>query len=109
MYGSDPIGPRDAAKASVVRIEWPSGIVQEVRDVPANQTLRVTEPVKLEITEVGAFRIRSWRGQSFTVQASADLTEWTALTTVTNVSGTLAFTDPAAGQAAQRFYRVVQP
>jgi len=102
-------GLRDAEKADVVRIEWPSGSVQELRDVPANQILRVTEPAKLEVTGLGAFRIRSWRGQSFTVQASADLAEWTALTSVTNVSGALAFTDPAAGQAAQRFYRVVQP
>ena len=36
-------GPGDATKADVVRIEWPSGIVQELRDVASKQILTVVE------------------------------------------------------------------
>jgi len=34
------------AKADTIEIYWPSGIVQTLRDVPADQILRVTEPSK---------------------------------------------------------------
>jgi len=37
-------GLGDATNAEMVRIEWPSGIVQELRDVPARQFLTVIEP-----------------------------------------------------------------
>ena len=46
-YSSSPIsahfGLGDATKIDTIRIEWPSGIVQELRDVPIRQYLRVTE------------------------------------------------------------------
>ncbi|MCZ7638687.1 MAG: ASPIC/UnbV domain-containing protein [Verrucomicrobia bacterium] len=42
-------GLGDATKAGVVRIEWPSGAVQELTDVAANQILTVTEPPVLVI------------------------------------------------------------
>ena len=38
-------GLRDATEAKTVRIEWPSGIVQELYNVPAGQLHTVTEPV----------------------------------------------------------------
>ena len=37
-------GLGDATNAEMVRIEWPSGIVQELRDVAARQFLTVIEP-----------------------------------------------------------------
>ncbi len=101
-------GLRDAEKAEVVRIEWPSGIVQELRDVPANQTLTVTEPARLQITGPGQFRIQSWEGQAFEVQSSIDLKNWQAVTTITNLTGTLEFSDTNAVQQTACFYRAVQ-
>jgi hypothetical protein len=44
---------------------------------------------------------------TFEVQASTDLNQWSPLTTVTNLTGTLEFTDPNAGNHLQRFYRTV--
>ena len=38
------IGLGPATRADVVEIRWPSGIVQTLRDVPADQMLTVTEP-----------------------------------------------------------------
>src|SRR5207244_8225277 len=37
-------GLGDATKAEIVRIEWPSGQVQELTDVPARQILKVQQP-----------------------------------------------------------------
>ena len=36
--------------AETVLIEWPLGIVKELRDVPANQILTVTGPARLRVT-----------------------------------------------------------
>jgi hypothetical protein len=38
-------GLGDATNVDVLRIEWPSGIVQNLTDVPARQLLTVTEPM----------------------------------------------------------------
>lgn len=43
-------GLADAQVAEIVRIEWPSGVVQELTDVAANQILTVMEPPRLAIT-----------------------------------------------------------
>ena len=102
-------GLGNATNVEVLRIEWPSGIVQELRDVPAQQTLTVTEPIRLQATGRGQFQFKSWKGQAFTIKASADLTVWNAIATVTNLTGTVEFTDPDAGLSEQRFYRVVIP
>jgi hypothetical protein len=99
-------GLGDATVAETVRIEWPSGIVQELQKVAPNQILTVTEPSRLQVLGAGAFRVQSWKGMAFEVQASTDLKQWSPVTTVTNLSGTLELTDPDAANHLQRFYRV---
>jgi hypothetical protein len=93
--------------AETVRIEWPSGIVQELHNVGANQILNVTEPVRLQATGRGAFEFRSWKGQVFGVEASPDLSVWSSLGSVTNASGLIQFSDQEASSVAARFYRVL--
>jgi hypothetical protein len=85
-----------------------SGIVQELHDVAAKQSLTVTEPARLETLVAGAFRVQSWKGMAFEVQASTDLKQWSPVTTVINLAGTLEFTDPDAANHLRRFYRTVQ-
>jgi hypothetical protein len=89
-----------------VRIEWPSGTVQELHNVAAQQFLTVTEPVRLQATGRGAFEFRSWKGQVFGVEASPDLSVWSSLGSVTNTSGLIQFSDQEAPSFAARFYRV---
>lgn len=74
--------------------------------MPANQILAVTEAVRQKATGPGQFRFCGWLGQVFTVEASADLTAWKALANVTNLTGTVEFTDRDAALSTQRFYRV---
>ena len=76
-------------------------------NVAANQFLTVTEPARLQTLGAGVFRIQSWKGMAFEVQASTDLDQWSPLTTVTNLTGTLEFTDPNAANQLRRFYRTV--
>jgi hypothetical protein len=80
------------------------------QDVPARQIVTVTEPPRLIPQGVGAFQIQCWINQSFEVQASTDLTEWTTLETVTHSeTGTLPFVDAQADQHQSRYYRVMAP
>ena len=71
----------------------------------ANQFLTVTEPARLKMSGPGAFRVQSWKGMAFEVQASTELDQWSPVTTVTNLTGTLEFTDPDAANLMRRFYR----
>jgi hypothetical protein len=101
-------GLGDAAVIETLRIEWPSGIRQELNEVAPNQFLTVTEPAQLEATGVGQFRIRSWQGMAFEVQRSTDLEQWSTSTIATNLSGRLEFTDPDALNHLHRFYRTIR-
>ena len=55
----------------------------------------------------GALRAQSWKVKAFEVQASIDLNQWSLVTVMTNLTGTLEFTDPDAPNLVQRFYRAV--
>jgi enediyne biosynthesis protein E4 len=100
-------GLGDATKVDTLRIEWPSGTVQEQRNVATNQILTVTEPPRLIPQGVGKFQIQCWVGQTFDVQCSADLATWTTAAIVTNTTGTLIFEDVEADQHNCRYYRVL--
>ena len=43
----------------------------------------------------------------FEVQTSTDLGQWSPLTTLTNLTGPLEFTDPDAANHLRRFYRTL--
>jgi hypothetical protein len=58
--------------------------------VAPKQFLTVTEPAGLQVLGAGVLRIG-----------------WSLLTTVTNLTGTLEFTDPDAVTDSRRFYRTV--
>jgi hypothetical protein len=116
LYSQTDLRPNfglgDATIAEIVRIEWPSGIVQDLHNVTANQILAVTEPAKLEpsVTLTNGFaelKVKSWKGFVYEIEASNDLKSWSRLATLTNETGTLSFADPLASSTSQRFYRTV--
>jgi hypothetical protein len=100
-------GLGDAAKIDTVRVEWPSGIVQEWHDLASNQFLTVREPPRLEVVGPCEFRIRSWPGMKFVVEASTGLVEWTPVGTVTNVNGTATYSGLMSPGSQCQFYRAV--
>ncbi|MHC1763563.1 MAG: FG-GAP-like repeat-containing protein [Verrucomicrobiia bacterium] len=104
-------GLGDATNVDLVRIEWPSGNVQELENVAPKQFLTVWEPpaIKAAVGENGACLLtitaepnRTWR-----IEGSADLDNWELLGEVTNTISTFTYTDSASALMVCRFYRVL--
>ena len=106
-------GLGDAAKADEVRIEWPSGQVTELKNVPARQILRITEPggkPQLHVTRVQGvvqFSLRGDAGQKYAIEASNDLRAWSEVTTLTGALESVVFNDAGRSSSDQTFYRAV--
>ena len=100
-------GLGDATGIDLVRVEWPSGIVQELHDVAPGQFLTIAEPARLQAIRAGVVRVQSWKGMAFEMQTSVDLKQWSPVATGTNLTGTLEFADPNAEGWSWRFYRTV--
>lgn len=101
-------GLSDATMIDTLRIEWPSRIVQELRDVPTKQFLTLTEPPRLKAASTeGQLRLTlpGGKGLTYEVQSSTDLIGWTPLTTLTNLSGTLEYGEPVPPAQPRRFFR----
>ena len=108
-------GLGDATNADLVRIEWPSGTVQELHDVASGLFLTVTEPGgepqlvptrengQLQLTLTGK------QGSRYDIETSTDLTNWNSLlnftVTVTNPGGTVTFPAPGEASDTRRLYR----
>jgi len=90
-------GLGDATNVTTLRIEWPSGIVQERTNVAANQILTITEPAQMVPLGPREFQIRCWKGRRFEVQKSHDLQTWDSLGTVINATGTSTFQASVGG------------
>ena len=80
---------------------------QNSADVAPKPFLTATEPARLQALGAGVLRVQSWKGTTFEVQASTHLNQWSPLTTVTNLTGTLEFMDPDAANNRRRFYPTV--
>jgi hypothetical protein len=103
-------GLGNATKVTTLRIEWPSGAVQQFQNVATKQMLTVWEPPTLcgAVRPDGAceLTIKAEPNRAWQIQASSDLLTWETLTTVTNTSYQFQFTDPAVAGMDCRFYRV---
>jgi len=110
------VGLGDATNADLVRIEWPSGTVQELSNVASKQFLTVTEPggePRLAATRDNGqvqLTLTGKQGSRYALETSAALSNWISaglIVTVTNQSGTVTFPAPGATNGAHRFYRAV--
>jgi len=114
-------GLGDATNVTALRIQWPSGIVQELPSVAANQFLTVVEcqsytnaapqfcgatngsgGLCLSITEPAT-------NARYILEASTDLINWTKLMARTSAGGTAQFTDTGTTNYPKRFYRLQVP
>jgi hypothetical protein len=72
-------GLGDATNAETVRIEWPSGTVQEFHNVAPRQFLSITEPPRLlagTSNGVPKFSLKGGRFMQYDIQASSNLVAW---------------------------------
>jgi hypothetical protein len=106
------IGLGDATFVDTLRIEWPSGIVQELHNLPVRQTLVIVEKTTLAIVRSGdtgfEASITGPRQQRYSLEASTDLRGWSPidLITITNVDRTASFQGTIGSETA-RYFRVM--
>jgi hypothetical protein len=106
------LGLGDATNVEVLRVEWPSGLVQEFPNLSVRQTLTLTEPARLSASQTGGFvtvSLKGGRGFSYLIQASTNLVSWTddSSVTITNLSGTARIDHPLDPMSPLKFYRAV--
>ena len=107
------VGLGNAANADIVRIEWPSGTVQELSNVESGKFHTVTEPggePQLTAAHVNGqhqLTLTGKQGSRYDIQTSTGLNNWIGALTVklTNSSGTMTFAAPGAPSDPLRFYR----
>jgi hypothetical protein len=105
-------GLGDATNVETLRIEWPSGTVQELHAVAAKQFLTIAEPPRLTATKVNGqpeFILKGGWNMQYDIEASTDLTVWSpiATVTITNRNGAVPISDPALPAGWQKFYRAM--
>ncbi|MHB1309865.1 MAG: FG-GAP-like repeat-containing protein, partial [Limisphaerales bacterium] len=105
-------GLRNATNVTNLRIEWPSGTVQELANVAANQILTVIEPrrpvLQVAVANTGSVSgtLRGDPAKTFEVWSSDDLVTWTVLTTVTaDATGAVTWSDPNPAVGTCRAYK----
>jgi hypothetical protein len=104
-----------ATNAELVRIEWPSGQVQELHNLPSDQSLDVFEPPTLHALNLAAdgfhLEIRTSGAPltQYRVEWSPNLRDWNLLSTIAGKpAGTLVpVMDSTPALQQPRFYRLV--
>jgi hypothetical protein len=105
-------GLGNATNVQTLRIEWPSGTIQEFQDVPAKQYLTAFEPASLTSptsTTPTQLSLHGGRNLQYDIQLSTDLKTWSAFTniTITNLSGATLITDTNDSPSNSRYYRAL--
>jgi hypothetical protein len=103
-------GLGDATNAEVVRIEWPSGIMQEFANVAARQFVAVKEPSKLkaDFSSVnGEFHatLTGGKGLAYSLASSPNLASWTPVSLLTNQTGIVIWTNRLSASTPALFFR----
>jgi hypothetical protein len=103
-------GLGNAIRATTIRVEWPSGTVEEFANVSADQVLTLVEPsLRGAMLPNGAFELIATASTNRVCQLdySSDLVNWSSLTNFTGQGETpVTVTDPDAPSQTQRFYRM---
>jgi hypothetical protein len=114
-------GLDDATNVATLRVEWPSGIVQEFTNQPVDQfrTIVEHEPYNgpapgLAVGAPSAAGLpltiqEPLAGARYAVEGSTDLENWAMLLARTSTGGTQSFTDTKTTNYPTRFYRVTVP
>jgi hypothetical protein len=105
-------GLGDATEIDTVRIEWPSGTVQEFHHVAPRQIQTIKEPARLLATtsnDTPQFSIKGGRNLQYEIDSSTNLATWSpvGIVTITHLDGTASFVDTNAPASPIKFYRAV--
>jgi hypothetical protein len=105
-------GLGDATNVDTLRVEWPSGTIQEFQNVAAKQILTITEPPRLKAdltNDVPLFSLKGGRFFQYGIDVSTDLSNWSSIgtVTITNFNGIVQIADTNTPGAEAKFYRAV--
>ncbi|MBI2947529.1 MAG: CRTAC1 family protein, partial [Verrucomicrobia bacterium] len=108
-------GLGDAKVAETIRVEWPSGTVQEFHNVPAKQILTITEPPKLVaegFSRIGdrvgfQFHLIGAVGRRYRVEISSNLRDWQTWATIASKKRST-YLNQASSFSSWNFFRVIQ-
>jgi len=119
MSGAQPLvahfGLGNASRATTVRVEWPSGVVQELGSITADQTLTLVEPASWKVsarTTSEGLRLQVFGepNVSASLLEGTDLRNWVVRATfTTDGSGSAVLTLPFESLARGLYYRVRVP
>jgi len=86
-------------------------VTNTLGSITSNPALLMADPafVKLGTASPGTLSFRSWIGVPFALECSSNLLQWSALTTLTNLTGALDYTDSESADYPCRFYRARIP
>jgi hypothetical protein len=105
-------GLGDATNITTLRIEWPSGTVQELTNIASDHILEIIEPRRpvLALLDLSPSKVdgslRADPATDYVIEASDDLASWTELATVTtDASGIATWSDTSSPPAAHRYYK----
>jgi enediyne biosynthesis protein E4 len=103
-------GLGDALRATTVRVEWPSGTIEEFSNLARDEFHTIVEPsMRGAMKPNGEFElsVTATLNRACTIEISNDLMTWTVLTTVTGQGETpVTVTDPGAPAQDHRFFRM---
>jgi hypothetical protein len=101
-------GLGDATNIDLVRIEWPSGIVQELSNVAVRQFLNIREmPRLIPGNRAGEFQLMGGKGGHYGIEATTNLSDWERIAQLTNAQTVAPFADTNASAFPRRFYRAL--
>jgi hypothetical protein len=105
------MGLGDASVIETLRVEWPSGIAQELYNLPVKLTFTIVERTELAVAPgaSGTFglTVQGPRQQRYRLESSANLANWVALASliVTNANGTASYTYTQDTNESALFFR----
>lgn len=98
-------------KDSSNKVGADAGFIDNV-DLPLGVLLGGGAALSIKPASTGdgvAVQLNGESGQTYIIQVSSDLVNWTAISTNTAVNGVINFVDQGAGNDSARFYRAVLP
>jgi hypothetical protein len=106
-------GLGDATNVDIVRVEWPSGAVQEMTNVPTRQFLTIKEPSKLQAQYApgGAefyLSLQGGRGLTYSIESSPDFVNWAPIGLMSNQTGVIFWTNHQPVADPLKFFRATE-
>ena len=106
-------GLGDATNVDIVRVEWPSGAVQEMRNIAPKQFLTIKEPSRLKAQYLpgsNAFylSLQGGPGLNYSIESSRDFMTWVPVTTMSNATPIIMWSNQPSANGQAKFFRALE-